>query len=215
MATATATVSVYAPNGTYVGSFASHNTRQNAAYLVGYRNGNYGNEWDGHGYYWYADLTITFPAGRIVSDITVSFQYNSLIWQQYQNVRFYTGGSYQLGGSNTVALNLSNTGSSYGTYNSTWASFSKKCTVTNGYTGTSMFLRIENYVTSGSNHYFFACCIDTLSVSYTYTVPNQVKLKVNSSTWKTVTPYIKINSSTWKQAKMWVNVDGTHWKSSG
>lgn len=209
MATATATFTINAPTGAYMRNFIAPTARQESAYLVGYRNG-VATEWNGQGNYWYADLEIWIPANRIVTEMTVYFQYCTAQFQYGQNLRMWTAWGYTLNGTNLLNMGISSTGGE-----GNWWEWSRSHTVNNfnsGSSGSNMFLRIENYVDSGYPHHFFACCIDTIRITYTYTPVGGTWLNVNG-TWKQVQPWLNVNG-TWKKVTVWLNVDGT-WKRCG
>ena len=209
MATDTATFTISAPTGAYMRNFVNPTARQESAYLIGYRNG-VATEWNGNGDLWFADLNIWIPANRIVTGLTVSFQYCSAQWQTGQNLRIWTAWGYTINGTNLLNMNISSTGGG-----GNWWGWSNSYTVNNfnsGASGNNMFLRIENYVDDGYPHYFFACCIDTISITYTYTTLGGTWLNVGG-TWKRVQPWLNVGG-TWKRVTVWLNVGGT-WKRCG
>lgn len=210
MATDTATFTINAPTGAYMRPFINPTDRQEKAYLVGYRNGDNGVEWNGNGNSWFADLNIWIPANRIVTGLTVSFAYCTTQWQTGQNLRFWTAWGYTINGTNLLNMGIYSTGGG-----ENWWGWAKSYTVNNfnsGASGNNMFLRIENYVDDGYAHYFFACSIDTIQITYTYTPVGGTWLNVNG-TWKRVQPWLNVNG-TWKRVTIWLNVNGT-WKRCG
>lgn len=209
MATDTATFTISAPTGAYMRNFVNPTARQESAYLIGYRNG-VATEWNGNGDFWFADLNIWIPANRIVTGLTVSFQYCTAQWQTGQNLRIWTAWGYTINGTNLLNMNISSTGGG-----GNWWGWSNSYTVNNfnsGASGNNMFLRIENYVDDGYPHYFFACCIDTISITYTYTTLGSTWLKVDG-TWRRVQPWLKVNG-TWKRVTIWIKIGDT-WKRCG
>lgn len=209
MATDTATFTISAPNGGYMRNFINPTSRQESAYLVGYRNG-VATEWNGQGNYWFADLSIWIPANRIVTSLHVYCQYCSTQWQSGQNLRMWTGGGYTINGTTLLNMDMGNTGGG-----ANWWEWGREHTINNfnsGSGGNNMFLRIENYVLDGYAHYFFACSIDTIQITYTYTPVGGTWLNV-SETWKRVQPWLNVNG-TWKRVTIWLNVNGT-WKRCG
>lgn len=210
MATDTATFTISAPTGAYMRNFIVPTDRQEKAYLVGYRNGDNGVEWNGNGNSWFADFNIWIPANRIVTGLTLSFQYCTVQWQTGQNLRIWTAWGYTINGTNLLNMDISSTGGG-----GNWWETSRSYTVNNfnsGASGNNMFLRIENYVDDGYPHYFFACCIDTISITYTYTTLGGTWLNVGG-TWKRVQPWLNVGG-TWKRVTIWLNVNGT-WKQCG
>ena len=209
MATDTATFTISAPTGAYMRNFINPTARQESAYLIGYRNG-VATEWNGNGDFWFADLNIWIPANRIVTGLTVSFQYCSAQWQTGQNLRIWTSWAYTINGTSLLNMNIPSTGGG-----GNWWGWSNSYTVNNynsGASGNNMFLRIENYVDDGYPHYFFACCIDTISITYTYTTLGSTWLKVDG-TWRRVQPWLKVNG-TWKRVTIWIKIGDT-WKRCG
>lgn len=209
MATDTATFTINAPTGSYMSPFIYPTTRQSTAYLVGYRNG-VAQEWNGQGNYWYADLSIWIPANRIVTEMTLYFEYTTAQYQTGQNLRMWTGGYYTINGATLLNMGVASTGGG-----DNWWSWGRSHTINSfnsGTSGNSMFLRIENYVDSGYAHYFFACCIDRITITYTYTPVGGTWLNVGG-TWKRVQPWLNVNG-TWKKVTVWLNVNGT-WKRCG
>lgn len=210
MATDIATFTISAPTGAYMRNFIIPTERQENAYLVGYRNGNNGVEWNGNGNSWFADFNIWIPANRIVTGLTLSFQYCTTQWQTGQNLRIWTAWGYTINGTNLLNMDISSTGGG-----GNWRVWDKSYTVNNfnsGASGNNMFLRIENYVDDGYPHYFFACCIDTISITYTYTTLGATWLKVGEE-WKRVQPWLNVNG-TWKKVTIWIKIGDT-WKRCG